>query len=116
MSHGQAPLSTLTSLRVIHFTANLLPTNATLRMRRASLHLLSGANRIGGVADDFVSRLEVTEDLYIAAHTQTGDHIHPFRLPIAYALHEGAFLLFRHRGARNEHGYSGAMDGPFDTA
>jgi hypothetical protein len=33
-------------------------------MRRASLHLLSGTNRICGVADDFISGLEITENLY----------------------------------------------------
>src|SRR6266446_10875750 len=86
-----------------------------LRTRRGSLHLLSGTNRICGVADDFVSGLEVTEDLYIAAHAQTGDHIHPFRLSIAYSLDEGALLVIRHGGDRHKHSRSGAMDRPLQT-
>src|SRR5260370_41818570 len=77
------------SISLSQFTI-LRPSLRTLRMRRARLHLLSGTNRICGVADDFVSRLEITEDLYIAVHTQTGNHIHPFRLPVAYSLDEGA--------------------------
>src|ERR1700730_17674268 len=87
----------------------------TLRMRRASLHLLSGTNRICGVADDFVSRLEVIEDLYIAAHTQTSDHIHPFRLRIAYSLDKGEPRAIRHGGDWHKHGWSGAMDRPLHT-
>src|SRR6266478_2742522 len=87
-----------------------------LRTRRASLHLLSGTNRICGVADDFVSGLEVTEDLYIAAHTQTGDHIDPFRLSIAYSLDEGALLVIRDGGDGHKRCWSSAMDRPFHTA
>src|SRR5260370_25686183 len=86
-----------------------------LRVRRASLHLLSGTNCVCSVADDFVSRLEITEDLYIAVHAQTSDHIHPFRLPIAYSLDEGALLVIGHCGDRHKHGWSSAMDRPLHT-
>src|SRR5258705_10963805 len=84
-------------------------------MRRSSLHRLSGTNRICGVADDFVSRLEITEDLYIAVHTQASDYIHPFRLPIAYSLDEGALLVIGHGGDGHKHGWSSAMDRPLHT-
>src|SRR6266702_5899368 len=87
-----------------------------LRVRRASLHLLSGTNCVCAVADDFVSRLEITEDLYIAVCTQTSDHIHPFRLPIAYSLNEGALLVIGYCGNRHKHGWSSAMDRPLHTS
>src|SRR5882762_5226325 len=85
-------------------------------MRRSSLYLLSGTNRICGVAYDLISRLEITEDLYIAVHTQARDHIHPFRFPIAYALDESALLVVGHGGDRNKHRGSSTMDGPLHTA
>src|SRR5450759_93662 len=84
-------------------------------MRRTSLHLLSRANRICCAADDFISSLEVTEDLYIAVRTQTSDHIHPFRLPVTYSLDEGALLVIGHGGGRHKHGWSSAMDRPVHT-
>jgi hypothetical protein len=83
-----------------------------LRMRRTGLHLLSGTNRICGVANDFVCRREITEDLDTAVHTQTCDHIHPFRLPISYSLDEGALLVIGHGGNRHKHSWSSAMDRP----
>src|SRR5260370_30544502 len=84
-------------------------------MRRGSLHLLSGTNRIGGVANDLISRLEITEDLYIAVHTQARDHIHPFRFPSAYALDERTLLVIGHGGDRYKHSWSGTIDRPLHT-
>src|SRR6266481_20470 len=106
-SHGALP-SKLTILEG--------STLCTLSMRRASLHLLSGTNRVCGIADDFISRLEITEHFYVSAHTQTGDHIHPFRLPIVYALDEGTLLIIGYSGDRHKHRWSTAMDRPFHTA
>src|SRR6266403_706415 len=81
-------------------------------MRRTSLHLLSGTNGIRGVANDFVCRLEITEDLDIAVHTQACNHISPFRLSISYSLDESALLVIGHGGNRHKHGWSRAMDRP----
>src|SRR5437879_5619123 len=83
-----------------------------LRVRRASLHLLSWTNGICGVADNFVSRLEITEDLYIAVGAKTSDYIHPFRLPIAYSLDEGALLVICNGRDRHKHARNSAMDRP----
>src|SRR5882757_10993741 len=81
-------------------------------MRRASLYVLSGTNGIRGVANDFLCRLEISEDLDIAVHTQTCNHIYPFRLPISYSLDESALLVIGHGRNRHKHGWSRAMDRP----
>src|SRR5260370_27624896 len=86
-----------------------------VRRRRTSLRLRFGANRIGGVANDLISRLEITEDLYIAVHTQARDHIHPFRFPSAYALDERTLLVIGHGGNRYKHSWSGTIDRPLHT-
>ena len=85
-------------------------------MRRGSLHLLSGTNRICGIAYDLVSRLKVTEDLYVAAHAQTRDDIQPFYFSIAHSFDEGPLLVTRHGGDRHKHGRSSAMDRPLHIA
>src|SRR5260370_19350286 len=85
-------------------------------MQRGGIHLLPGTNRVCCVTDDFVSRLEITEDLYIAVCTQTSGHIHPFRLPIAYSLNEGALLVIGYCGNRHKHGWSSTIDRPLHTS
>jgi hypothetical protein len=86
-------------MRVLPFRYRICRSSLrVLRRRRASLHTEFGTNRIRGVADQFISKLEITKDRDVAVNTQACNYVHPFGLPITYALYKSALLVVGHGG------------------
>jgi hypothetical protein len=86
-------------MRVLSFRYRIWRSSLrVLRRRRASLHTEFGTNRIRGVADQFISKLEITKDRDVAVNTQACNFVHLLGLPITYSLYKRGLLVVGHGG------------------